>query len=337
MCLDKHNKDIKVERKTGIWLGVLALVVLISVTGIAYYLGNFLAGAKEKLVILTTTSLYDTGLLDVIEERFEEKYQIDLYFVSMGTGLAMMHAQRGDADVILAHAPSQEFSFLKEGYGACRKIIAYNFFAIVGPEADPAKIEGLSPAQALTKIVETGRSGEAIWVSRGDDSGTHIKEKGLWGAAGFDWRILRKEEWYREAGASMGKTLQISNEFSAYTLADMGTYLKYRSEELIVLKVLVGQRKELLNVYSVIAVNQTLHPDANFDGAVTFIRYLISEEGQGIIEEYGRDQYGQSLFYPAVSLLKENTVLAQWIKEYGFLDGSECPPEYRGGHPELYG
>jgi len=336
--LDKHNEDITVERKTGIWLGILALAVLISVAGTAYYLGNFLTGAKEKLVISTTTSLYDTGLLDVIEERFEEKHQIDLYLISMGTGLAMKHAQRGDADMILVHAPSQEFSFLKEGYGVCRKIIAYNFFAIVGPEADPAKIEGLSPRQALTKIVETGRSGEAIWVSRGDDSGTHLKEKDLWEAAGFDWKTLREEDWYREAGAGMGKTLQISNEFSAYTLTDMGTYLKYQSEQLIVLKVLVGQGKELLNVYSAIAVNQTLHPDANFDGAITFIRYLVSEEGQRIIEEYGRDQYGQSLFYPAVSLLKENTdpILAQWIKEYGFLNGSECPPEYRDGCPELY-
>ena len=326
------------ERKIGVW-AIAAIIVIVSVTGTAYYLGAFLQATRGRLVVSTTTSLYDTGLLDVIEDRFEAKYPVDLYFVSVGTGLAMKHARRGDADMILVHAPSQEFSFLKEGYGVCRKIIAYSFFAIVGPEADPAKIEGLSPGQALTKIVETGRSGEAVWVSRGDDSGTHTKEKGLWEAAGFDWKTLREEDWYREAGAGMGKTLQISNEFSAYTLADMGAYLKYQSERLIVLKVLVGQGKELLNVYSAIAVSQTLHPDANFDGAVTFIRYLISEEGQRMIVEYGRDQYGQSLFCPAVSLLKENTdpVLAQWIKEYGFLDGSECPPEYRGGRPELYG
>jgi len=330
---------MKIKIGIGIWAIAIAIMVIVSVAGTAYYLGAFSQAARGRLVVSTTTSLYDTGLLDVIEDRFEAEYPIDLYFISVGTGLAIEHAQRGDADMILVHAPSEEFSFLKEGYGVCRKIVAYNFFAIVGPEADPAKIEGLSPSQALTRIVETGRSGGAVWVSRGDDSGTHIKEKSLWEAAGFEWKTLREEDWYREAGASMGKTLQISNEFSAYTLADMGTYLKYQSEQLIVLKVLVGQGKELLNVYSAIAVNQTLHPDANFDGAITFIQYLISKEGQGIIEEYGRDQYEQSLFYPAVSLLKENTdpALAQWIKEYGFLNGSECPPEYRGGCPELYG
>ena len=127
-----------------IWIIALILVAVVSVAGTIYYVGG---GPRKKLVISTTTSLYDTELLDIIEDQFEAKYSIDLYFISVGTGLALEHAQRGDADMILVHAPSQELSFLEDGYGVCRKIIAYNFFAIVGPEADPANIKNLSPTQ----------------------------------------------------------------------------------------------------------------------------------------------------------------------------------------------
>jgi len=320
--------------KNWIWLTTITLAIIVSVAGASYYLGVFATTQKEKLIVSTTTSLYDTGLLDTIEDVFEAKYPIDLYFISVGTGLAIKHAQRGDADMILVHAPSKEISFLENGYGVNRKIIAYNFFTIVGPEEDPAQIKDLSSTQAITKIVEAS----ARWVSRGDYSGTHTKEKGLWTAAGFDWETLRNEDWYIEAGASMGKTLQIANELSAYTLADMGTYLKYYSEQMISLKVLVDQGKELLNVYSAITVNQTLPEEANFEGSITFIKFLASEKGQQIIAEYGQDTYGRSLFYPAVNLLKESTdpTLVQWIQEYAFFNGSECPPEYRNGHPELY-
>ncbi len=137
----------------------------------------------------------------------------------------------------------------------------------------------------------------------------------------------------------MGETLKKADYFSAYTLADMGTYLKYQKDGLVSSKVLVEQGKDLLNVYSAIAVNQTLHPRVNFNGAITFMKFLTSDEGQQIIEQYGKDEYEQSLFYPAVRLLKENTdpTIAQWIREYAFFNGTECPPEYRKDYPELYG
>lgn len=323
------------RRNVAIWIIVPVLVAVISVAGTAIYIN---AISKEKLIVSTTTSLYDTELLDTIEDQFEAKYPIDMYFISLGTGIAILHAQRGDADMILVHAPSEELTFLEEGYGVCRKILAYNFFAIVGPEADPANIEGLSPLQALSNIVTTGRNEGAKWVSRGDESGTHIKEKSLWTAAGFNWNTLRNEKWYIEAGAGMGKTLQVANNFDAYTLADVGTYLRYCKDGFISLEALVTKGEELLNVYSAIAVNQTKHPHVNFNGTITFIKFLTSKEGQQIIADFGKDLYGQSLFYSAVDLLKHNTnpTIVQWIRNYAFFNGYECPPEYRGDHPELY-
>ena len=322
-------------RNTVIWIVALVIVAVVSVAGTALYIN---ATSKETLVVSTTTSLYDTELLDTIEDDFEAKYPIDLRFISVGTGIAILHAQRGDADMILVHAPSEELAFLESGYGVCRKIVAYNFFAIVGPRTDPANIRRLPPIEALSNIVETGRKEGAKWVSRGDESGTHVKEKALWTAAGFDWSVLRDESWYIEAGGGMGRTLQIANNFDAYTLADMGTYLRYYKDGIVSLEALVTEGEELLNVYSAIAVNKTRDSHANFEGAITFIKFLVSEEGQEIIANFGKDAYGQSLFYPAVNLLKQNTdpTMVQWIKNYAFFDEYECPLEYRDGHPELY-
>jgi tungstate transport system substrate-binding protein len=320
-----------------VWLILLVLAVVGSVVGTVYYLR---ASVKERLIVSTTTSLYDTGLLNTIEARFEAKYPIDLNFIPAGTDIAIKYAERGDADLILVHAPSQELKFLADWVGVNRKIIAYNFFAIVGPEADPAKIMELSPLEALKRIVENGRNGRVLWVSRGDNSGTHSKEKALWAEAGFSWETLSKESlWYVNAGSGMGATLKIAEEMSAYTLADMGTYLKYYKENLISLKALVSQGKELLNVYSAIAVNPAVHQDVNFEGAMTFIKFLISEEGQQIIGQYGKKTFGQSLFHSAVRLLKENggSQVAGWIREFAFFDGYECPPEYRVNYEELYG
>ena len=316
---------------------VIGLIAL-TATGGLYLVKSQAPAGKRRLVVSTTTSLYDTGILDEIEEAFEAENRVDICFISVGTGLAITHAKRGDADMILVHAPSKELAFMEEGYGVCRKIIAYNFFAIIGPGDDPAGIKDLSPTEALETLMEKGRAGEAIWVSRGDDSGTHSKEKGLWATAGFDVPALRGEDWYREAGAGMGKTLQIAGEFEAYTLTDVGTYLKYTEEGLVTLEVLVGAGKELINVYSAVAVNPEKNPDASFDDAVTFIEYLVSDEGQAIFNSYGVDTYGTALFNPAVELLKTGTdpVTAGWIEEVAYFDGSECPEQFRAGKTELY-
>jgi tungstate transport system substrate-binding protein len=323
----------------GAWSAIIVITVLLSVLGTTYAFGvGPFARGRTKLVVSTTTSLYDTGLLDVVETQFEEQYAIDIYFISAGTGIAIQYAKRGDADMILVHSPSQELSFLEGGYGVCRKIIAYNFFSIVGPTTDPAHIDGATITQALTSIVTAGQEGEAAWVSRGDNSGTHTKEKSLWTIAGFDWDEIRNEEWYVESGTGMGRTLQIADEKTAYTLADIGTYLKYYADGLVNLEVLVGQDQELLNVYSVIICDKDHNPEVNFDAAITFIKYLISPEGQQIIADYGTNTYGRSLFYPAVQLLVQNTdpTLVQWIEEYAYFNGDECPIEYQDNHPELY-
>ena len=323
------------RKQTGIIaVGLIAFVA----AGGFYLLRSQAQSGRRSLAVSTTTSLYDTGILDEIEEAFEEENPIDLYFIYAGTGLAITHARRGDADMILVHAPPRELAFMEEGCGVCRKIIAYNFFAIIGPGGDPAGIRDLSPTDALETIAERGRAREAIWVSRDDDSGTHTKEGGLWTAAGFDVSALREEDWYREAGAGMGKTLQIAEEFEAYTLTDMGTYLKYKKEGLVTLEVLVGAGEELINVYSAIAVNPEKNPGSNFDDAITFIEYLASDEGQAIFNGYGFDGYGTALFHPAVELLKTRSdlVTAGWIEEAAYFDGSECPPRFRAGQTKLY-
>ena len=318
---------------------ILAVVLLCAtVMGGIYVLQPKAKAGESTLVVSTTTSLYDTGVLDVIEESFEAEHTVDLYFISVGTGLAITHAMRGDADMILVHAPSRELGFLEEGCGVNRKIIAYNFFAIVGPEEDPAGIADMSPKDALVTLVEMGRLEEALWVSRGDDSGTHTKEKVLWSAAELDVTALRDEGWYREAGAGMGKTLQIAEELDAYTLSDMGTYLKYHTEGLISLEVHVGEGEELINVYSAIAVNPESNDDANFEDANAFIGFLVSDEGQTIFETYGVETYGMALFNPAVQLLKteSDSTTANWIENAAFFDGSECPTEYRLRQTDLY-
>lgn len=329
----------QLARKTGIWVFMTAIIVISAVSGTYYFLETPTTPEEPvRLVVATTTSLYDTGLLDSIEDVFEVEYPIELYFISVGTGLAISHAKRGDADMILVHAPPTELAFLEEGYGICRKIIAYNFFTIVGPTEDPAQIANLPPVEALTKLVEAGQQEKAIWISRGDDSGTHSKEKGLWANAGFIWEELRKEAWYLESGTGMGKTLQITNEFRGYTLADMGTYLKYSTDDLIELDTLVRSGKELLNVYSAITVNPVANSAANVEGSITFIKFLISENGQELISEYSKNIYPETLFYPAVELLKTQSdpKLVNWIEEFAYFDGSECPPEYWDAHPELY-
>lgn len=294
---------------------------------------------KPKLKVATTTSLYDAGLLDFIGEYYEEKYNTKILFIPVGTGQAIYQAKMGEADVLLVHAPSVEFQFMEDNLGMARKIIAYNFFAITGPIEDPAGIRDLPPIQALGKIAEAGRAGITTWISRGDNSGTHIKEKDLWTTAGFDVSRLRREPWYIELGVGMGATLRMASEKGAYTLADVGTYLQYLNRGLIDLRVLVGQGKELLNVYSVMAVSPKTYPGLDFDGAISFIKFLVSDEGQAMIGDYGKDEYGQPLFYPAVKLLRENTdaQIAGWIREYAFFENTECPPIYRGGHEELYG
>jgi tungstate transport system substrate-binding protein len=340
-------KSICILKHIDIWSYVMRLsnriftmltVIIIASGGGLYILYSQAPESDQSLVVATTTSLYDTGVLDEIEDAFEARSSVDLYLISVGTGLAITHAQRGDADMILVHAPSKELQFMEDGYGVDRKIIAYNFFSIVGPSNDPAGISNMNVEDALSNLIEKGRGGETIWVSRGDDSGTHTKEKGLWSIAGYDTTSLRDEGWYRESGTGMGKTLQIAEEFDAYTLTDMGTYLKYRKGALINLEVKVGEGAELINIYSAIAVSTESNPDSNFVGAIEFIEFLVSDEGQAIFESYGVDAYDTNLFNPAVKLLKTGSDpdVVEWIEAAAYFEGSECPERFRSGDTKLY-
>ena len=308
--------------------GILLVVVIIAAIGGAAWLLN--SGQKDTLIVSTTTSFYETGLLDVLDAKFEAKYpSINVTFISQGTGLAIKTAQDGDADMILVHDPVRELSFLNDGYGVNRKIIAYNFFVIVGPEDDPAGVKGMSPVDALLKIEEAGQAGNAIWVSRGDDSGTHAMEKRLWLAGEEDSTELHNEEWYWERGSGMTATLAMANEKQGYTICDMGSYLKNYVSGAIDLQIMVEAGKETLNVYSAIACdpqNSNL-AHSKFDHAMKFINFLVSDEVQDILSEFGVEDFGQPLFNPAVNLLKENTdpTTAEWIKEFAYFDGTECP------------
>jgi len=332
------------------WQKLLTVAVLATIIVVAGTLVYFNYFAKRRLFISTTTSLYDTGLLDSIEENYEATHNVDLNIVAVGTGIAIQHAENGDADIVLVHSPSVEKTFLEEDYGVNRKIIAYNFFTIVGPEDDPAGIEGKTITEALDGIVAYGdsladQSGQTqIWVSRGDNSGTHSKEKSLWSKAGYDYDSIAENPWYASTGQGMGATLNVANQKNAYCLADIGTYLKFYSEGTISLPALILEEQSLLNVYSVMAVNptvpanETIHEQINFDDAMDFIQYLVSPETQQLITNYGKDTYGQSLFTGAVQPLIDDAPqpLISWIKAYAFFEGSECPPQHRNGYAQLY-
>ncbi len=321
--------------KTVIYLNKNIGILLVGIIIVAIALVTWTLTSNEKnerLVVSTTTSLYETGLLDVLDSRFESKYpNINVSFISQGTGLAIQTAKRGDADLILVHDPVREEAFLNDGYGVNRKIIAYNYFVIVGPVEDPAEVNGLSPVEALLKIKSSGEEGETLWVSRGDDSGTHAKEKRLWIAGGENTTELRDLDWYWEAGAGMSATLNLADEKRAYTLCDMGSYLNNYELGNIDLKILVEAGKDTLNVYSVIACDPRNLEHVKFDHAMKFINFLISDEVQEILADFGVEKFNQPLFYPAIELLKENTnpTTVSWIKDFAFIDGTECPSKKR--------
>jgi len=246
---------------------------------------------QQRLRVATTTSLYDTGLWDYLEPMFEEQYNVELDIMYAGTGKAVEYGRRGDVDVIIVHSKARELQFIAEGYGVRRVPFAYNYFLIVAPKDDPAGIKGISPEEAFKKLMETG---SGSFVSRGDDSGTHSKEKAIWKAAGFDYEAVRKAgKWYIESGIGMGPTLLLASEKRAYTLSDIGTFLAYKGK--LDLVSIVDKGDILLNVYSAIVVN---HPETRIDMANNLISFLTSPEIQKLIGDYGVKEYGMQLFVP---------------------------------------
>jgi len=275
-------------------------IILVAITAITtiIYVSLFGRETLRVLKVSTTTSLYVTGLLEKLSEEFRKEYpDVVIQFIAVGTGRALEIASRGDVDMVFVHAPSLEHKYIKRGILVDGRIIAYNYFVIVGPKDDPAGIKGLnSPVKALKRIYNAGVSGMTLFISRGDNSGTHIRELTLWRKAGLN---PIGQKWYIESGTGMSKTLMIANERKAYTLSDIGTYLKLKGEGILGrLEVLVDKGEGLINIYSAYIVNPDKYK-VDYELAKLFLEFVSSKKGQKIIDEYGVRLFGRPLFYPA--------------------------------------
>ena len=248
------------------------------------------AAASKNLILATTTSTQDSGLLDVLIPVFEKRTGLFVKTIAVGSGQAMAMGEKGEADVLLVHSPAAEEKFMKDGFGASRALVMHNDFVLVGPPSDPAGTRGTAPsAAAFRKIAETG----ALFLSRGDKSGTHSKELGLWKSAGV---AFEGGPWYQQTGLGMGQTLSVAAEKKGYTLTDRGTYLAMRKS--LGLAILVEGDKELLNVYHVIVVNPAKWPKVNAAGAKTFAGFLVADDTQRTIGTFGVETFGAPLFFP---------------------------------------
>jgi tungstate transport system substrate-binding protein len=246
---------------------------------------------NNSLILATTTSVDDSGLLKVLKPEFEKDTGITLEVLAQGTGQALKTAENGDADVLLVHSKKDEEDFVAKGFGLKRIELMYNYFIIVGPKNDPAAIAGnsgakLDAAGALKKIMES----KSAFISRGDESGTHKKEKTLWGAV----KLTPAGDWYVSAGKGMGAVLLMADEKQAYTLTDKATYLSMRDK--LDLKIVVDAAPDLFNQYTIIAVNPQKHEGINQKGAEKFIEWMTSKKALKMIGDYGKAQYGESLF-----------------------------------------
>jgi len=269
---------------------LFAGVVLLAVVGaVASY--AFLSSPREKSITLaSTTSTENSGLLGYLLPIFKDESGIGVRVVAVGTGQAMRMAMKGDADVVLVHHPPSEEEFVKEGYGVERVAVMHNDFVIVGPASDPAGIKGMTDAAAALGRV---RSSRAVFVSRGDDSGTHKRELSLWAALGFQPGD-DDGDWYRESGSGQGATLNVASEMEAYCLSDRASWVTFANKRS--LELLVEGDPELLNPYSVILVSSQKHPHVKATEGQQFIDWLVSEPGQQLIAAYRVE--GQQMFFP---------------------------------------
>ena len=254
--------------------------------------------AQQKTIILaTTTSTQDSGLLDVLLPVFEKKAGYFVKTIAVGSGQAMAMGQKGEADVLLVHSPAAEKKFVAEGYGINRRLIMHNDYIIVGPSEDPAKIRGMKSCQESFRKIASAKT---LFVSRGDNSGTHSKEREIWKAAGIS---AEEEKWYQQTGLGMGQTLNVAAEKKGYTLADRGTYLALKKN--LGLDILVEGDAILLNIYHVIEVNPAKWPKANAPGGKAFADFMVSKETQEIIKTFGVEKFGSPLFFPDVGKKEE--------------------------------
>ena len=244
---------------------------------------------NPDVILATTTSTQDSGLLDVLLPIFEEKTGYKIKTIAVGTGAALAMGEKGEADVLLVHAPSSEKKLVEEKTAINYNLVMHNDFIFVGPSADPAKVKGLKTSvEALKAIADT----QSIFVSRGDDSGTHKMELNLWKSA----QVEPAGTWYQESGSGMGQTLTIASEKEGYTLTDRATYLATKKN--LNLEIVLEGESALLNIYHVMQVNPEKFPKVNSEGAKAFVEFMVYADTQQIIGDFGKDTYGESLFFP---------------------------------------
>ena len=268
-------------------LSVFAALLVLSVAAVP-------AGwaAQKTLILATTTSTQDSGLLDVLVPMFEKQNGYFVKTISVGSGQAMKMGERGEADVLLVHSPDSEKAFIAQGFGINRKLVMHNDFIVLGPAKDPARIRGAkTAAAALKKIAASG----ALFLSRGDNSGTHAKEKGLFKAAGI---APEGQKWFQQTGLGMGETLNVAAEKDGYLISDRGTYLALNKKKQLGLEILVAGEPKLLNIYHVIEVNPAKWPKVNSAGAKAFAAFMVSKPAQEVITTFGVKQFGAPLFFP---------------------------------------
>jgi tungstate transport system substrate-binding protein len=274
-----------IMRRTGLVSSLLTLVIALS-------LGSVARGAeagKQSVILSTTTSTQDSGLLDELVPLFEKQGGYSVKTISVGTGQALTLGAKGDADVVLVHAPSLEKKYVADGKLRNRRLVMYNDFVIIGPKDDPAKIRSIKSATAALQAIAGAK---ANFVSRGDKSGTHTLERALWKTAGIE----PKGSWYIEAGQGMGATLGIANERNAYAISDRGTYLAFKKR--VTLPIWLEGDRALLNIYSVLEVNPANGPRVNSAGGKAFADFMVAPETQKVIRTFGEKKFGQPLFVP---------------------------------------
>jgi tungstate transport system substrate-binding protein len=266
----------------------ITLIIMITLLGMLAW--GPVQAQQKNIIMATTTSTQDSGLLDVLLPIFEKKTGYFVKTIAVGSGQAMAMGQKGEADVLLVHSPAAEKKFVAEGYGVNRRLVMHNDFIVVGPAEDPAKVKGTKvTTEAFKKIASAG----ALFLSRGDNSGTHAKEKDVWKASGIN---PEGQKWYQQTGLGMGQTLNVASEKNGYTLADRGTYLAMKKN--LRLDILMKGDAILLNIYHVIEVNPAKWPKVNVAGAKAFSDFMVSKETQDVVKTFGVEKYGSPLFFP---------------------------------------
>jgi tungstate transport system substrate-binding protein len=274
---------MKFSRSIAVALSALLFAVFVVSPSIA---------APKNVILATTTSTQDSGLLDVLIPIFEKVTGYFVKTISVGSGQAIAMGKKGEADVLLVHSPGDEKKLVDEGFGINRRLVMHNDFIILGPAADPAKIKGSkSSKEAFQKIAKAG----ALFLSRGDKSGTHSKELGIWKAGEIK---PEGQKWYQQTGLGMGETLNVASEKNGYTLADRGTYLALNKKKRLALSILVERESQLLNIYHVIEVNPAKWPKVNAKGSKAFTDFMVSKKAQAVIGKFGVDKFGAPLFFP---------------------------------------